>query len=125
MPPAAGVIKHIGPQASPTVYLELLVSVYGSVKYGDKLLARFMTLLQNQGEKPSSYLHWLQVMLNVTVRRGGISEAERKPKATAHQMSTLVAGVGTGEVNPSEKAIGMHSQAVGCSEKFSFLEGAG
>ncbi len=68
MPPAAGVIKHIGPQASPTVYLELLESV----------------------------------------RRGGISEAECKPKATAHQMSTLVAGVGgaaTGEVNTSEKAM--------------------
>ncbi len=45
LPPAAGVIKHIGPQASPTVYLELLESVYGSVKDGDKLWARFMTLL--------------------------------------------------------------------------------
>ncbi len=73
-----------------------------------------MTLLQNQGEKPSSYLHWLQVMLSVTVRRGGISEAECKPKATAHQMSTLVAGVGgaaTGEVNTSEKVMAcIHKQ---------------
>ncbi len=114
MPPATGVIKHIGPQASPTVYLELLESVYGSVKDGDKLLARFMTLLQNQGEKPSNYLYWLQVMLSVTVQRGGISKAERKPKATAHQMSTLVAGVGgaaTGKVNPSEKAMAcIHKQ---------------
>ncbi len=141
-----------------------------------------MTLLQNQGEKPSSYLHRLHIMLSATVRRGGISEAERdrsllkqfcrgcwdnrllanlrleerktnppsfaklvvsvraeedkqaskeermrshlgvnklsshsvKPKATAHQMSTLVAGVGsaaTGEVNLSEKAMAdIHTQ---------------
>ncbi len=182
LPPAADVVKHIGPQASPTVYLELLESVYGSVVDGDELLARFMTLLQNQGEKPSSYLHRLQVMLSATVRRGGVSEAEHdrsllkqfcrgcwdnrllanlrleerktnptsfaelvvsvraeedkqaskeermrshlgvnklsshsvKPKATAHQMSTLVAGVGgaaTGEGNLSEKAMaGIHLQ---------------
>lgn len=175
LPPAADVVKHIGPQASPAVYLALLESVYGSVKDGNELLAQFMTLLQNQGEKPSSYLHRLQVMLSATVRRGGISEAERdrnllkqfcrgcwdnqllanlrleekktnppsfaelvmsvraeedkqaskeermrshlgvnklssqfKPKATAHQMSTLVTGVvgaATSEVNPSEKAM--------------------
>ncbi len=37
-----------------------------------------------------------------------LSSHSVKPKATAHQMSTLVAGVGnaaTGEVNPSEKAM--------------------
>ncbi len=48
------------------------------------------------------------------MRREGISEAELKPKATAHQMSTLVAGVGgtaTGEVNLSEKAMAcIHKQ---------------
>lgn len=69
LPPAADVIKHVGYQASPFVYLELLESVYGSVEDGDELLAKFMTLLQN--------LHRLQVMLSATVRRGGISEAER------------------------------------------------
>ncbi|XP_026088519.1 zinc finger CCHC domain-containing protein 12-like [Carassius auratus] len=182
LPPATDVVKHIGPQASPAVYLDLLESVYGSVEDGDELLARFMTLLQNQGEKPSSYLHRLQVMLSATVRRGGISEAERdrsllkqfcrgcwdnrllsnlrleerktsppsfaelvvsvraeedkqaskeermrshlgmnkmssqsvKPKATAHQLSTLVAGVGgaaTAEADVSEKAMsGIHTQ---------------
>lgn len=182
LPPSSDVVKHIGPQASPAVYLELLESVYGSVADGDELLARFMTLLQNQGEKPSSYLHRLQVMLSATVRRGGISEAERdrsllkqfcrgcwdnqllanlrleerktnppsfvelvvsvraeedkqaskdermrshlginklnsqtvKPKAAAHQLSALVAGVGSGataEVNPSEKAMAdIHTQ---------------
>lgn len=67
LPPATDVVKHIGPQASPAVYLDLLESVYVSVEYGDELLARFTTLLQNQGEKPSSYLHRLQVMLSGTV----------------------------------------------------------
>ncbi len=52
-------------------------SVYGSVEDGEELLAKFMTMLQNQGEKPSSYLHRLQVMLSTAVRRGGIAESER------------------------------------------------
>lgn len=77
LPPAADVIKHVNPQSSPSVYLELLESVYGSVEDGEELLAKFMTMLQNQGEKPSSYLHRLQVMLSATVRRGGIAERER------------------------------------------------
>ncbi|KAL1270862.1 hypothetical protein QQF64_029878 [Cirrhinus molitorella] len=34
-------------------------------------------MLQNQGEKPSSYLHRLQVMLSAAVRRGGIAGSER------------------------------------------------
>nr|XP_055032034.1 uncharacterized protein LOC129420903 [Misgurnus anguillicaudatus]XP_055032035.1 uncharacterized protein LOC129420903 [Misgurnus anguillicaudatus]XP_055032037.1 uncharacterized protein LOC129420903 [Misgurnus anguillicaudatus] len=77
LPPAADVIKHISPQSSPLVYLELLQSVYGSVEDGEELLAKFMTMLQNQGERPSSYLHRLQVILSATVRRGGIAESER------------------------------------------------
>lgn len=77
LPPAADVIKHVSPQSLPSVYLELLESVYGSVEDGDELLAKFMTMLQNQGEKPSSYLHRLQVMLSTTVRRGGIAESEQ------------------------------------------------
>ncbi|XP_048064779.1 uncharacterized protein LOC125279312 [Megalobrama amblycephala] len=77
LPPAADVIKHISPQSSPSVYLELLESVYASVEDGEELLAKFMTMLQNQGEKPSSYLHRLQVMLSAAVRRGGIAERER------------------------------------------------
>lgn len=77
LPPAADVIKHVSPQSSPSVYLELLESVYGSVEDGDELLAKFMTMLQNPGEKPSSYLHRLQVMLSTTVRRGGIAESEQ------------------------------------------------
>ncbi len=77
LPPAADVIKPMSLQSSPSAYLELLESVYGSVEDGDELLAKFMTMLQNPGEKPSSYLHRLRVMLRITVRRGGISESEK------------------------------------------------
>lgn len=39
---------------------------------GEELLAKFMMMLQNQGEKPFSYL-----MLSAAVRRGGTAESER------------------------------------------------
>ncbi len=77
LPPATDVIKHVSPQALPSVYLELLDSVYGSVEDGDELLAKFMGTLQNNDEKPSDYLNRLQVALSAVVRRGGIAESER------------------------------------------------
>ncbi|XP_055049770.2 uncharacterized protein [Misgurnus anguillicaudatus] len=77
LPPAADIVKHVSPNSLPAVYLKLLESVYGSVEDGDELLAKFMGALQNPGEKPSTYLHRLQVLLSTTIRRGGISESER------------------------------------------------
>lgn len=77
LPPATDVIKHVSPQALPSVYLQLLDSVYGSVEDGDELLAKFMGTLQNSDEKPSDYLNRLQVALSAVVRRGGIAESER------------------------------------------------
>lgn len=77
LPPAADIVKHVSPNSLPAVYLELLESVYGSVEDGDELLARFMSTLQNNGEKPSTYRHRLQVLLSTSIRRGGISESER------------------------------------------------
>lgn len=77
LPPATDVIKHVSPQALPSVYLQLLDSVYGSVEDGDELLAKFMGTLQNHDEKPSDYLNRLQVALSAVVRRGGIAESER------------------------------------------------
>lgn len=78
LPPAADIVKHVRPQALPAVYLELLESVYGSVEDGNELLARLMNTLQNQSEKPSDYLHRLQVLLSAVIRRGGIAESERE-----------------------------------------------
>lgn len=76
-PPASDVVRHVGPDALPAQCLELLESVYGSVEDGDELLVKFISALQNQGEKPSTYLHRLHVMLSATIRRGGVTEAER------------------------------------------------
>lgn len=77
LPPASDVVKHISPYALPLDCLELLESVYGSVEDGDELFAKFIGTLQNQGEKSSTYLHRLHVMLSVAIRRGGVAEAER------------------------------------------------
>ncbi|XP_026086508.1 zinc finger CCHC domain-containing protein 12-like [Carassius auratus] len=77
LPPAADIVKLVRPPALPAVYLELLESVYGSVEDGDELLAKLMSTLQNQSEKPSDYLHRLQVILSAAIRRGGIAESER------------------------------------------------
>lgn len=77
LPPASDVVKHISPHALPSHCLKVLESVYGSVEDGDELFAKFIGALQNQGEKPSTYLHRLHVMLSTAIRRGGIAEAER------------------------------------------------
>ncbi len=44
---------------------------------GDELLAKFISTLQNPGEKSSAYLHRLHVILSATIRRGGVAEGER------------------------------------------------
>lgn len=73
LPPAAEMTKHLGPQAKPSAYLELLDSAYGTVEDGDELYARFMSTFQNDGEKPSTFLQRLHVSLSTTMRRGGVS----------------------------------------------------
>lgn len=73
LPPASEMTKHLGPQAKPLAYLELLDSAYGTVEDGDELYARFMNTLQNDGEKPSAFLQRLHVALSTTMRRGGVS----------------------------------------------------
>lgn len=54
LPPAAEMIKHLGPQAQPSTNLALLDSAYSTAKDGDKLFARFMNTLQIDGEKKTS-----------------------------------------------------------------------
>lgn len=77
--PAVDIVKHLGPEASPSDYLQLLDSAFGTVEDGDELLAKFMNTLQNAGEKPSAYLSRLQAALSIAVKRGGVlpSEADR------------------------------------------------
>lgn len=69
LPPAANVVKPLGPQAPPHAYLDLLDSAYATIEDGDELFAKFLNTHQNAGEKPSSYLHRLQSSLNAVVRK--------------------------------------------------------
>ncbi len=78
--PASDIVKHLGPEATPSEYMQLLDSAFGTVEDGDEHLAKFMNTLQNAGEKPSVYLSRLQAALTIAVKRGGVlsSEANRK-----------------------------------------------
>lgn len=79
VPPAAHIVKPLGPQALPTAYLELLDSAFGIVQDGDELFAVFLSTFQNTGETPSQFLHRLQTVLTKVLKRGGLSanEADR------------------------------------------------
>lgn len=71
LPPAADVVKHLSPNSSPSEYLQLLDSAFGTVQDGGELYAKFLDTFQNTGEKASSYLQRLHVALTHTVKRGG------------------------------------------------------
>lgn len=72
LPPAVDVVKCLSPSAPPVAYLQLLDSAFGAVEDGEELFAQFMNTLQDPGEKPSAFLHRLQLALNLAVKRGGI-----------------------------------------------------
>lgn len=71
LPPAADLVKHLRPDTSPSIYLEILDSAYGTVQDGDELYAKFVEMFQDAGERPSIYLQRLQVALSLAVKRGG------------------------------------------------------
>lgn len=73
LPPAANIVKHLGPQTDPRTYLRLLDSAYAAVEDGDELFAKFLNTNQNAGEKASDYLQRLQSALRNVIRRGGIA----------------------------------------------------
>lgn len=76
LPPAADVVKGLRPESPPVAYLQLLDSAFGTVEDGEELFAQFMNTLQDPGEKPSTYLHRLQLTLNLAVKRGGVASKE-------------------------------------------------
>lgn len=76
LPPASEMIKHLSPQSSPSTYLKLLDSAYGTVEDGDELYARFMSTFQNDGELSSVFLQRLHTALSKAMRRGGVSAIE-------------------------------------------------
>lgn len=47
LPPAAIIVKSLGPQAKPSAFLDLLDSAYARVEDGDELFAQFLSVNQN------------------------------------------------------------------------------
>lgn len=76
LPPAADLVKNLGANALPSTFLHVLDSAYATVEDGEELFAKFLNTLQDHGEKPSSYLQRLQLVLSTVVKRGGIPAAE-------------------------------------------------
>lgn len=74
--PAVYLVQHLPVDSPPIVYLEILDSAFGTVEDGDNLFAKYLNNMQNHGEEPSSYLQRIQVMLNTTLLRGGVSADE-------------------------------------------------
>lgn len=74
--PAADVVKGLSPNSLPLVYLQLLDSAFGVVEDGEERFAQFMNTLQDLGEKSSTYLQRLQLVLNQAVKRGGVRSEE-------------------------------------------------
>ena len=74
--PAADLVKGLGPDTVPIVLLRVLDSAFGTAQDGEELNAQYLSLLQNPGERPSSYLQRLQLMLTTVVKRRGIPAAE-------------------------------------------------
>ncbi|TKS65786.1 Retrovirus-related Pol polyprotein [Collichthys lucidus] len=75
-PPAATMVKHLGPNASPNEYLVLLDSAYGIIDDGDELFAKFLHTNQDPGEKPAGYLQRLQTILSKVIKRGGLAAGD-------------------------------------------------
>lgn len=76
LPPAANIVKHLGPNSTSHDYLSLLDSAYGTVDDGDELFAKFLNTHQNSGEKSSDYLQRLQTALSKVIKRGGIADSD-------------------------------------------------
>ena len=72
LPPAADLVKGLGPNSLPTNFIQVLDSAFATVQDGEELFAQFLNTLQDHGERPSSYLQRLQLTLSNVVKRGGI-----------------------------------------------------
>ncbi len=74
--PAIDIVRHLTPESPLNAYLEILDSAFGTVEDGDDLFAKYLNTMQDNGEKSSAYLQRLQVMLNTTLRRGGVTASD-------------------------------------------------
>lgn len=64
-------------QTATEGYLEELKAIAKDSGRSFHYLSKLMGTLQNQNERPSDYLHRLQVILSAAIRRGGVAEVER------------------------------------------------
>lgn len=76
LPPAADVVKGLGSNTIPSIYLKVLDSAFATVQDGEELFAQFLNTLQDSGEKPSAFLQRLQLSLNTVMKRGGILSSD-------------------------------------------------
>lgn len=74
--PAADVVKGLSSNSLPSAYLQLLDSAFGAVVDGEELFAQFINILQDPGEKSSTYLQRLQLALNQVIKVGGIAPGD-------------------------------------------------
>lgn len=72
LPPAADLVKGLGPNSLPIMFTQVLDSAFATVQDGEELFAQFLNTLQDHGERPSSFLQRLQLTLSTVVKRGGI-----------------------------------------------------
>lgn len=84
-------MKSLGPHSTPRAYLDLLDSAYDIVKDEDELFAEFLNINQDSCEKPSSYLHRLQTVLNKVVKLKAILPAD----SNKHLLKQFAEAVGT------------------------------
>lgn len=66
----------IGPQASPSAYLQELDMAYGNVTGGEELYIQFLETHQNSGERASDYLRRLQTLLQEVVESNGVAKRD-------------------------------------------------
>lgn len=71
--PASDLVKSLGIDSLPTLYLTQLDAAFGVVADGEELYAAFLSTNQNAGEKPSDYLNRLHLMLDRAITGGGVS----------------------------------------------------
>lgn len=74
--PALTVALSIGPQASPSAYLQELDMAYGNVTGGEELYIQFLETHQNSGERASDYLRRLQTLLQEVVESNGVAKRD-------------------------------------------------
>lgn len=71
--PVINFVKHLTSESPHCEFFKIFDTVFGTV---DDLFVKYVNTMQDNGEKPSAYLQRLQVILNTTLRRGGVTASD-------------------------------------------------